>query len=259
VPRFDAVFATPPLIGVVHLPPLPGYPGSPGMSALVEHALADLDAFARGGLAGVLVENENDRPHRILAERETVASMTAIARELVRERRLPVGVEILLNDPEASIAAALGAGAAFVRSDYFVDRMHRPGLGDMRIDPEAVMAYRARIGADHVLVLADVQVKYAHMCEPRPLAESARLAAVHGADAIVVTGTRTGEPPQADELRAAAEGAAAIPVLVGSGLAPGNAGDLLAIADGAIVGTSLLAGGRADPGLVEALVAAARA
>jgi membrane complex biogenesis BtpA family protein len=258
VRRFDAVFATPPLIGVVHLPPLPGYPGSPGMSALVEHALADLDVFARGGLAGVLVENENDRPHRVLAERETVAAMTAIVRELVRERRLPVGVEILLNDPEASLAAALGAGAAFVRSDYFVDRMHRPEYGDMRIDSDAVMAYRARIGADHVLVLADVQVKYARMCEPRPLAESARLAVTHGADAIVVTGTRTGEPPQADELRAAGEGAAAIPVLVGSGLAPANAGELLAIADGAIVGTSLLAGGRADPRLVASLVAAAR-
>jgi len=50
-----------PLIGVVHLPPLPGYPGCPGMPALIEHALGDLEAFERGGLHGVLVENEHDR------------------------------------------------------------------------------------------------------------------------------------------------------------------------------------------------------
>jgi membrane complex biogenesis BtpA family protein len=246
-----------PLVGVVHLPPLPGYPGSPGMAGLIEHALADLDAFEGGGLAGILVENEHDRPHRVEAARETIAAISVIARELVRASRgIAVGVEILLNDPEASLAAALAAGAGFIRTDYFVDRMRRPEHGELRIDPVAVLAYRARIGADDILVLADIQVKYAELIEPRTLAESARLAGLHGADAVIVSGTRTGEPPSAAELASACEGAE-VPVLVGSGLDAANAPELLQLADGAIVGTSLLEDGRASRTRVEQLAQAA--
>ena len=70
------------------------------MQALIEHALADLEAFERGGLDGVLVENEHDRPHRVEAGRETIAAIAVIAHELVRASHgIAVGVEILLNDP----------------------------------------------------------------------------------------------------------------------------------------------------------------
>ena len=78
VPR--ALSAAQPLIGVIHLPPLPGYPGSPGLAAVVAHALAELATYRVGGLDGVLVENENDRPHRVEAGRETIAVMTAVTR-----------------------------------------------------------------------------------------------------------------------------------------------------------------------------------
>jgi uncharacterized protein len=258
MPGFRERFPAPrPLIGVIHLPALPGYPGSPGLGAVFAHALADLATYRVGALDGVLVENENDQPHRVEAGRETIAVMTAVTRELVAAARgLPVGIEILLNDPEASLAVALAAGASFVRTDYFVDEMTRPEHGAMRIAPEAVIAYRAAIGAEGVLVLADVQVKYAEMVRPRPLAESARIAREAGADAIVISGTRSGEPPSPDELRSAQAGARGCPVLIGSGLAPDNAAALLASADGAIVGTSLMTGGRATPEQVGALSAA---
>src|ERR1700712_2592681 len=236
--RFHALFpARSPLIGVIHLPALPGYPASPGLPAVIAHALAELATYRVGALDGVLVENENDQPHRVEAGRETIAAMTAVTPALVRAAGgVPVGVEILLNDPEASLAVALAAGAAFIRSDYFVDEMSRPEHGTLRIAPEAVLAYRAALGAERVLIMADIQVKYARMRAPRPLAESARLAREHGADAIVVTGTRTGEPPGIAELEDAREGAGDCPVLIGSGLAPANARALLAACDGAIVG-----------------------
>jgi hypothetical protein len=245
--RFHALFPAPsPLIGVIHLPALPGYPASPGLPAVIAHALAELATYRVGTLDGVLVENENDQPHRVEAGRETIAAMTAVTRELVQAAgRTPVGVEILLNDPEASLAVALAAGAGFIRSDYFVDEMSRPEHGAMRIAPEAVLAYRAALGAEHVLIMADIQVKYAQMRAPRALAESARLARASGADAIVVTGARTGEPPELAELRDAREGAGDCPVLIGSGLAPVNAAALLAACDGAIVGTSLMRDGAA--------------
>ena len=246
-----------PLIGVIHLPPLPGYPESPGLAAVIAHARAELATYRVGGLDGVLVENEYDRPHRVEAGRETIAVMTAVTRALVEAAgRLPVGIEILLNDPEASLAVALASEADFIRTDYFADEMSRPVHGAMRIAPEQVIAYRARIGAERVLVLADIQVKYAEMIAPRSLGESARAACEAGADAIVVTGTRTGEAPSPHEVLAAREGAGDCPVLVGSGLAPANARELLAVADGAIVGTSLMHEGRATAAQVAAVASA---
>ena len=257
MPGFRERFpAAKPLIGVIHLPPLPGYPASPGLAAVVAHALAELAVYRVAELDGVLVENELDQPHRVEAGRETIAVMTAVTRELVTAASVPVGIEILLNDPEASLAVALAAGADFIRTDYFADEMSRPEHGAMRIAPEQVIAYRTGIGADHVLILADIQVKYADMISPRTLAESARAAVEQRADAIVVTGTRTGHAPGADELLAARAGAGDCPVLIGSGLAPDNARALLEAADGAIVGTSLMTDGLATSEQVAALTVA---
>jgi membrane complex biogenesis BtpA family protein len=246
------------LIGVIHLPPLPGYAGSPGIERVVAKALADLEALEAGGADGALVENEEDRPHRVTAAVETVAAMTRVTRELVTNaRRCRIGAEILLNDPEASMAVARMSGASFIRTDYFVDPMERPEHGGaMRIDPEGLMEYRRRIGAEDVLVLADVQVKYARMLVERSLAESARLAGEKGADAVVVTGGATGEPPGLSALEEAKRGAGDVPVLVGSGLDDGNARALLDVADGAIVGTSLKRDGAIDARKVDALARA---
>jgi len=258
---FRALFPAPkPIIGVIHLPALPGFPQSRGLDFAIGKALADLAALERGGADGVLVENEYDRPHAVLAAPETTACMTRVTREVVMAaRRTVVGIEILLNDPEASLAVARAAGARFIRTDYFVDPMERPEHGGaMRIDPEAVMAYRDRIGASDVLVLADIQVKYARMTIPRGLDESARLAGRHGAAAAIVSGDATGDPPNPADLAQAKRGAADLPILIGSGFDEGNAAQLLAASDGAVVGTSLKRGDHIDAARVATLVGIAR-
>jgi membrane complex biogenesis BtpA family protein len=259
--RFTTLFSSNrPVIGVIHLPPLPGFAGSPGLAGVVEKALTDLGALESGGVDGVLVENEHDRPHEVEAGRATIAAMTRVTREVVSAAdRVVVGVEILLNDPQASLAVAMAAGSRFVRTDYFVDRMTRPEYGgEMRIDPSGVMAFRKRIGAAHVLVLADIQVKFARMLEPRPLEASAMDASRHDADAIVVTGGATGAPPLEADLVAARRGAGRLPVLIGSGLDATNARELLRLADGAIVGTSLKTGADVDRARVADLMAVVR-
>src|SRR3990172_10669031 len=195
--RFERLFGSKKaIVGVIPLPPPPGYPTSPGIEKVVEKALGDLEALEAGPVDGVLVENEEDRPHRVEAARETIAAMTRVARELVRAaRNAKIGVEILLNDPQASLAAAAMAGASFIRTDYFVDPMERPEHGGpMRIDPEGLLQYRRSLRADTMLILADVQVKYARMLVDRRLAESGRLAREAGAGAGVGTGAETGEP-----------------------------------------------------------------
>lgn len=77
------------------------------------------------------------------------------------------------------------------------------------------------------------------MMVERSLAESAALAAAHGADGIIVSGLVTGQAPQIDEVAAAKQGAGSVPVLIGSGTDTDNIAALLRVADGTIVGTSL--------------------
>ncbi|MGE0171282.1 MAG: BtpA/SgcQ family protein [Oligoflexales bacterium] len=229
------------IIGMIHLPPLPGYKDSPGMQKLIEKACQDLAALEEVGAHGVLVENEYDQPHKVLAPPEIIAAMTAITQAVVREAKIPVGLEILLNDPKASLAAAYASGAQFVRTDYFVDRMTRPEYGgEMAIDPSGLLQYRKLIGAEHVGILADIQVKYATMLEEKTIAKSAQQAVEAGADAIIVTGKLTGKPPAEQELREAKKAVGNHPVLIGSGLDPNNVKDLLQHCDGAIVGTGII-------------------
>ena len=243
------------IIGMCHLPPLPDYPGSPGIECLTKHALRDLDSLSAAGARGMLVENEWDRPHRVTAAAETVAAMTTVTTAVAQAARgIVTGCEILLNDPRASLDVAKTAGAAFIRTDYFVDRMKRAEYGEFDIDPDGLLEYRHSIDAADVLILADIQVKYAEMIEPRSVAESAGLAREKGADAIVVTGDASGDAPTIEHLRDAAQG---LPVLIGSGLDHANAATLLGACDGAIVGTSIMRDGAVDTESVREIVALA--
>lgn len=239
--RFRDLFPRPaPLIGMIALPPLPGYPAFTSVEALVDAALADLHALEAGGVDGVLVENDFDQPHTLVGGAEIVAAMTRVTRDVVQRARVPVGVEVLLNDWRGSLAVAAAAGAAFIRLDFFVDRVHSK-LGIIEPEPAAILAYRDRIRAAHVQLFADLQVKYSTPADgPKPLAQSAREAAAAGADAVIVTSHATGIGPRPEDLVAARAGG--VPVLIGSGLAPDNARALAPLADGYIVGTSLRSG-----------------
>jgi len=243
-----------PIIGMIHLPPLPDYPESPGIDAIIRHALEDLKVLEEAAIDGILIENEYDRPHRVTANPETLAAMSRITRAVVdASARAIIGCEILLNDPQASLAVAKTSGARFIRTDYFIDAMTRPEYGEFEIDPQGLMDYRKSIGAEGVLILADIQVKYATMIEPRPLAESAQSACREKADAIIVTGPETGNAPTIDDLRETAS-TSDVPILIGSGLDAGNAVSLLAACDGAIVGSSLMHERAVDPGAVNLLM-----
>lgn len=231
-----------PLIGMVHLPPLPGYKGFPGMDALITHVEAEVRLLEELGYDGVLIENEYDQPHQILAAPETLAAMAILTRCAVRTAKsIVVGTEILLNDPKASLAAAFTGGASFIRTDYFVDRMLRPEYGgEMHIDPEGLIAYRRRIGAEQIAIMADIQVKYATMIRPRPISESANEAKDKGADAVIVSGNLTGVAPDLTDLNQASKAVPNYPILIGSGLNSDNIEKVLAVATGAIVGTGIM-------------------
>jgi hypothetical protein len=237
---FRNIFPNPkPIIGMIALPPLLGYPEFMSVDAAIERALGDLDTLQRGGVDGVCVENDYDRPHQLTVGAEIIASFTLIAHEVAKHANVPVGLEVLLNDWRASLAIARLIGASFVRLDFFVDKV-RIAAGVIEPEPEAVIAYRKHIAAENVALFTDIQVKHSELLEPgKSLTTSARQAIAHGADALIVSGKVTGDGPAQADVREAREAAFDFPVLVGSGTTPQNVRDLFLYADGAIVGTSL--------------------
>ncbi len=239
--RFSDLFPVPnPIIAMIHLPPLPDCEGSPGINAIIESALNDLKILEQYSIDGVLIENEYDRPHRVKASADTITAMKEVTAAVVAARsKCVVGCEILLNDPKASLNVAKEAGAEFIRTDYFADRMTRPEFGEFEIDPQELINYRKSIDAEDILILADIQVKYATMLEERSLKQSAERATFHQADAIVVSGDATGNAPIIIDLDHAKIGAG-VPVIIGSGMDANNADKLLTHCDGAIVGTALM-------------------
>lgn len=244
------------IIGMIHLPALPGYTAFPGMNELIEFALDELDTLQTNGIHGVLIENENDKPHAVTASPEVIGALSVITKKVVEAATIPVGIEVLLNDPKASLAIAKAAGAQFIRTDYFVDKMARDEHGgEMYINPEELMTYRKKIAAEDIEVIADIQVKYATLLEEnKPIELSVKQAIDAGASAVLVSGTITGESPNLPELKDAKKAAGKFPVMLGSGFSVENAKTFLKYSDGAIVGTSLKSKGRVDGEKVKSLM-----
>lgn len=244
------------MVGVIHLPPLPGSPRyrGGGLGPVVDRARSDLAALAAGGADGAIVENFGDAPFGKVADPATVAALAIVVRDLAQRARIPLGVNVLRSDGVAAMAIASLAGASFIRVNVFAG-VAFTDQGVIEGEARAILQLRRALGAD-VAVLADVHVK--HAVHLGSLSQAARDAARNGPDALIVTGGATGDPAAPDDVRVA-KAASALPVFVGSGVGPDRIG-LYPQADGFIVGTALKRGGEAanpvDPDRVRALVVA---
>ncbi|MFH1143436.1 MAG: BtpA/SgcQ family protein [Candidatus Eisenbacteria bacterium] len=251
---------TKPLIGVVHLQPLPGSPGYRGsLPAIVRRALRDAEAYLRGGMDALLVENYGDVPFfREAVPAETIAAMAAIAREIRRLGRFPLGVNVLRCDGLGALSVAMAAEAQFIRVNVFAGAM-LTDQGLIQGRAADILRRRADLGAS-VQVWADLLVKHAvPLRETDPVAAAMDLKERALADGLIVTGSRTGQPADAALLSRLRESVGGVPWIVGSGVRRGELARYWHLADGFIVGTSLERGGRSgaavDISRVRALVA----
>lgn len=234
---------TKPIIGTIHLLPLPGAPAYDGqdMTEIIERAIADATAYARGGVDGVIVENEGDipflKPDSIGPE--TVAALTTATAAVCAAVSLPVGSMCLANAALESLAIAKATGASFIRANGWANA-YIANEGYIEGAAARALRFRSTIHARHVAVFADVHVKHAShaIVADRPLAEQARDVEEFGADVLIASGRRTGDSVDMDELDDIVR-AVSTPVIVGSGLNEDNVAELLTVADGAIVGSSL--------------------
>jgi len=248
-----------PVVGMVHLLPLPGAPRARALSEIRAAARADADALARGGVDGILIENYGDAPFTGgSVEPQVVAAMAVLASEVRARSGLPIGINVLRNDPRSALAVALASCASFIRVNVHVGAAE---TDQGHIDGRAyeTLRYRKSIGAD-VAIFADVFVKHARPAGSADLASVARDTAYRGlADVLLVTGSETGAAADPDRVRQVKRAVPDRPLWVASGVEPGNVrnfGD----ADGFIVGSAFersgRAGGRVEAQRVRALVRA---
>ena len=231
----------PVLLGVVHLPPLPGSPGfsRDGMGPVLEAAQRDSERLLEAGLDGYIIENFGDAPFfKGAVPAHTVAAMTRVATLLARSDAI-VGVNVLRNDVQSALAIATVTDLDFVRVNVHVGAMVTDqGL----IEGNAAQTLRLRESlGSRVRIAADVDVKHA-----RPLAagfdrgEAARETYERGqADILIVSGVATGAPVRREELEQVSRAAPETPVWIGSGATAESARDLLTMAHGIIVGSSI--------------------
>ena len=239
--RFGAPRA---LIGMLHVGALPGTPAARhSIERLVEQTVAEARVYLEAGFTALALENMHDRPYlKGRAGPEITAAMAVLAREVKRETGLVLGIQVLAGANREALAAALASGADFVRVEGFVFA-HVADEGVIESCAGDLLRYRRSIGADRVLVFADIKKKHsAHaLTADVSLAETAKAAELFLADGVIVTGAASGEEAAPDEVRDAAR-AVGLPVLVGSGITSRNLARY-ADAHGFIVGSSLKQGG----------------
>ena len=166
-----------------------------------------------------------------------------------------IGVQLMANALKASLAVAKVAGGSYIRAGALVGATLTPhGMVEAR--PLEVMDYRAKISAQQVKVIAEVEsMHFRWFGGDRPVAQVARAAHGAGADAVSL-----GHPDEDTTLQMIAtvrEAVPGLPVILAGYTNHGNAARLLAAADGAYVGTCLERGGwggQIDPGRVRAYV-----
>ena len=239
-----------PLIGMIHLLPLPGSPGWGGsMEPVLERARQDALALTESGFDGLMVENFSDVPFlRGSVPPQTVAAITAAVLEVRNETSLPVGVNVLRNDALAAIGIASATGARYVRVNVHTGSMWTD-QGLIEGDAAETLRVRVQLQAE-VAIFADVHVKHATPPQGAEIGESASDAWARGkADALIVSGTGTGRPTATAELEQVRSSVPGAPVLVGSGVTADNVEDMLRRSSGAIVGSAVMAGGLAGAGV----------
>jgi membrane complex biogenesis protein, BtpA family len=246
------------LIGVVHLAPLPGSPRWAGdMDKVVRGAVNDARAYEEGGADAVVIENFGDVPFtKTAVGPETVAAMAVTGASVRDAVGVPVGFNVLRNDALSALALCAVCGGDFLRINVLSGAMVTD-QGVIEGDAHTLLRQRRNL-APHVQIFADVLVKHASPLGQIPIEIAARDTAERGlADALIVSGTGTGDSAEIEDVRRARTACPEVPILLGSGITAANASTYMEFADGVIVGTSVKRDGRlanpVDPQRVEEL------
>lgn len=232
-----------PIIGMVHLRPLPGSPlydpKRLNMGGITEIALEDSEKLLKAGVDGLQIENIWDYPYLKgnNVGYETTSAMSAIASKIKQQISLPIGINIHLNAGVQAFAVAAAVGAKWIRVFEWVNA-YVSHAGFIEGIGSELARYRSFLKADEIKFFCDVNVKHGShfIVSDRTIAEQAHDAESEGADILIVTGFETGKAPSPEKVHEFSLGVS-LPILIGSGMTTENIRGLLTVADGAIVGS----------------------
>jgi membrane complex biogenesis BtpA family protein len=239
------------LIGMVHLPPLPGAPRHHvAMHEIEARAVSEARILHEVGFDACIVENFGDAPfHKDEVEPVTVAAMARVVAAVRRELpEMRVGVNVLRNDARAALAVAVAADAHFIRVNVHVGAT---ATDQGVIEGRAADTVRARRAYDApIQVWADVHVKHGRNLSHESIVDEARDAVERGlANALIFTGSGTGRPTDTTHVETVSRLDLRVPLYVGSGVTRQSVASVLALCDGIIVGSALKTDGRAESAL----------
>ncbi len=227
-----------PIIGMVHLQPLPGaprYDTDAGIQGLVDWASRDLAALQQGGVDAVMFGNEADLPYVLAAPPEGIAAMSAVITALKPQIEVPFGVNYLW-DPVPTISIAAATGPHFARE--IMTGVYASDMGMWEPDCAGAMRLRAQVGRDDLTMLFNINAEFAAPLDTRPIDVRAKSAVFSSlADVICVSGPMTGQGVDQSDLRRVKEAIPETPVFANTGVNRDTVADILTIADGAVVGT----------------------
>lgn len=243
-----------PIIGMVHLWPLPGAPGYAGygMDTILDRARRDAETLLSGGVDGLIIENMWDLPYYVGSDvpLEAVTAQAVAARSVVdmvsgSDSPVPVGINVVHNGGLVELAIALAAGASFIRVCILTGaRLWDTGELDHGCAAD-LLRRRKDLHAENIKLFADVDKKHSLPFPGLDLETHIEWTEFYRADGLIVSGRMTGDAPPLEKVRRARE-LATRPILMGSGTSADNVASFLEFADGAIVGSSLKVGGVAE-------------
>jgi len=252
-----------PIIGVVHLLPLPTsarWGGS--LSAVISRAEQEATALAAGGVDALIVENFFDAPFpKDQVDPAVVSAMTLVVDRLRDLVMLPMGINVLRNDAMSAMAIASIVKLEFIRVNVLTGVM-TTDQGIIEGKAHQLLRYRRELGSK-VAIFADVLVKHGRPLGTPNLTTAVQETIERGlADAVILSGWATGSPPNLEDLELAKAASGGTPVFIGSGANWDNISQLMIAADGVIVASSLKRQGKItepiDPTRVSQFVEAAR-
>ena len=227
------------IIGMIHLMPLPGSPKYQGdIQEIIDVAMADAEALVVGGINCFIIENFNDDPYAEKIDDFSFALMVTICQEIKRKYNCILGVNIQFNDYEKELALAYVTDAKFIRVEVFIDT--RIGIeGTIVPKCREISEIKRKYNID-TLIFADIDVKHTTALVKEDIVELAYRAKEAGADAIILTGNKTGENPRKEEITRVRQALGnEFPLIIGSGFNSKNARQYLEYVDAAIVGSSI--------------------
>jgi len=234
-----------PIVAMCHLRALPGdpyYDVSGGMKKVVDLARRDFLALQDGGVDAVMFSNEFSLPYLRKCRPETAAAMGRVIGEIMRDIKIPYGVNVLW-DPYASLDLAAATDAMFIRE--IMSGVYASDYGLWDTDSGEIARHRARLGLKSVKMLFNIVPEAAKYLADRDVAEIARTTVFNNlSDVICVSGIMAGASTDGALLKKVRDAVPGTAVFANTGCRLETIESVLNVADGAVVGTTFKKDGK---------------